>query len=540
MGLLSAFLEGFLDDDTGTGASIAGVKTRSGQRVSERTALSLGTYYGCILAISSDIAGMPIRLKRREGDRMVNATDHPLWQFLNRDMNPYSRNMTIRQTLHAQAPAWGNSYAWIERGGNGRPIGMWNLHPSRVRAVKVYESKTSPKFDVAWQVKVGDVTKGRTQEVIVPDEDMFHMPSLGGDGHSGWSALRIGAETFGLNIAAKRFAASYYGNNGIPGVIFKYPHGRKLAEDGKRALKEAWAQAHQGADKAFGAMVLDDGKEFEKIDVPPNEAQFLETQAFGVEEVCRWFRVPPVIVQHNTNTPYTNIESLYQGYVNGALLPWINKFTPEAENKLLTESERGQYEIEIDTKALLKGDINTRGTFYRSMVNSGSMTPNEVRQAEGMNPYDGGDIYVMQSNMTTTENIEEGNNLGAKTGTGNSSDESSDDSSDDSTDSTDSSDASATAEDMQPVILAYCDRLLTKEAKAVQRNKGWKGNDAKKARFYAELQRDASEAAAPISEVIKADILPPVDNYLNARTHGADAYTPAALCAAILEHLNAP
>jgi HK97 family phage portal protein len=377
-------------------ASWFGPRTRSGEDVTPATAMTLSTYFACVRNLSEDLGKLPFMVYREEVSGRERVPGHPMYQLLHDAPNPETTSMTFRETLTSWAASWGNGYAEIQRDGRGLPVALWPIHPSRVRVHRDIDSGALV-YDVSADVSAGGIAYGA---VRLRPEDVLHIHGLG-DGVCGYSVLRFAAESLGVGLAAQSFGAAFFANGAAMSGILTHPG--KLEDKARANLRESWAAAYGGARKAGATAVLEEGVTYERTSVPPDEAQFLETRQFQVEEVCRWFRMPPHKVQNLLRSTFSNIEAQNTEYVIDTLMAWAVRWEQEVRRKLLAGTD---LVAEILFTGMLRGDQNARANFYRTMVNIGALSPNEVREAENLN--DGGtalDRYYMQSNMLPLEFI---------------------------------------------------------------------------------------------------------------------------------------
>lgn len=372
-----------------------GARTTAGETVGPASALQASAYFAAIRCISEDLAKLPLPVYRFDGRSREIQPAHPVAALFRGQSNGEMTAFSLRETMIGHALSWGNGYAEIVRDGAGRPRQLWPIHPSRV-TVKRDES------GALYYCVAADYAL-KQPEVILAPADVFHLHGLG-DGVTGYSVLRLAAESLGIALAAQRFAASFYGNGANPGMVLKHP--KALSDPARAHLRESWAQMYQGPERAGRTAILEDGMDIARLSIPPDEAQFLESRQFQVEEIARWFRMPPHKLQHLLRSTFGNIEHQSLEYVTDTLTPWAARFEAEADAKLLDGD--GTLTLKHDFSALLRGDHNARANYYRTMVNLGVLTPNEVRQAEGLNPGPQPlDEFYMQSNMLPLDKLGE-------------------------------------------------------------------------------------------------------------------------------------
>jgi HK97 family phage portal protein len=363
-----------------------GVGTAAGMEVSPTTAMGLSGYYGAMRAIAEDIGKLPlITYKRLDPKGKERAAEHSLFRLLHDFPNPNMESMTFRETLTHWTLGWGNGYAEIERNGLNVPTALYPIHPSRV----IVEDKDAR--NIYYNVLNDDYTR-----VQVPQRDMFHVRGLGAYGLYGYSVARVAAESIGVNLAAQSFGAAFFGNGTHLAGVLEHPG--TLDPDGLKSLRESWADMNAGVANAYKPGILEEGMTWKRIGIPPEEAQFIESRQFGVEEMARWFRIPPHKIQHLLRATFSNIDAQNIEYVTDTLLPWITRWEQQIQRKLFGEEEE-EYFAEHLVVALLRGDLKTQAEYYAKLQERGVLSINEIREAENRNPIEGGDKHFIGVNM---------------------------------------------------------------------------------------------------------------------------------------------
>jgi HK97 family phage portal protein len=238
---------------------------------------------------------------------------------------------------------------------------------------------------------------------MVPARDMLHLTGLGPDGLIGYSVAQLAAESLGLSLAAQRYGAAFFGNSGTPSGVLKHP--QTLSTEAQARLKASWLEKLGSAGAQQGLTVLEEGMSFEAIAIPPEQAQFLETRQFQVREVCRWFRMQPHKIGDLADAHHTNIESQNIEHVTDTMLPWYVRWEQEIDRKLLAGTP---YYTKHDVRGLLRGDSAARAAYYKDLFLVGAVSPNEIRELEDTNPYDGGDERFLQIQYAPVAKIVDG------------------------------------------------------------------------------------------------------------------------------------
>jgi HK97 family phage portal protein len=374
-----------------------GRQTEAGPRVNAKTANSLSAYYAAMRAISEDVGKLPLFVYERIDPRgKRRAREHPVFPLLHDAPNDDMGSMTFRETATSRALGWGGGFAEIERTGRDVPVALHLIHPSRVG---IGRDEGKLVYDVRSEDFGGE-------PVRIPAHDMLHIHGLGEDGVSGYALSVLGKQAIGLGLATEQFGARFFRNGARPGGGLKHPS--TLGDDAARHLRESWTKIHQGAANANNVAIMEEGMEWQSFGIPPEEAQFLETRQFQVEEIARWFRMPPHKLQHLLRSTFSNITEQNQEYVGDTLMPWTVRWEQEIKRKLFGPRET-DYFAEHLFKGLLRGNPTQRIIFYRGMANIGAMSPNDIREAEnenGIGP--AGDVYRVALNTQPVDQTASG------------------------------------------------------------------------------------------------------------------------------------
>ena len=358
----------------------------SGVTVTDQTALTLTAYYAGVTRIATDVAALPLQLYRRRPDGgRDEVRDHPVVPLLTVSPDGVHTAFAFRQAWIAHAVGFGNGYAEIRFDSDGFPKRLDLLDP------KATTPERRPQDDRLFY---------RSGSGTVPSWRMLHAAGLGYDGVKGYSPVQLFKEALGLGIAAERFGAAWFGNGSRPGGIIKIPGGIKDAAERDR-LRNEWQQLHGGPENAGKPAVLTHGADFTPFQIPPEEAQFLQTRQFQVLEVSRMLGgIPPHKLGDYSQAHLTNIEASNIDYVSMVLTPWCEAIEQVLNLKLLTTDERADgYYLEHNLLGFLRGDSRARAEFYKALMSLGVITPNEIRRWENLNPIDGADFTTVPLNV---------------------------------------------------------------------------------------------------------------------------------------------
>lgn len=368
---------------------IADRTSATGRRLDTDRALSQGTVFACVRLIAESGGMIPLILYRRMTPRgKERATEHPLFDILHSLPNPELTPIELFENVLGHLCLWGNAYCEVEYDRAGRRRAVWLLRPDHMtvdvnnRNERVYE----------YSLPDGDIVTLERQRV-------WHIRGWGTDAWVGKSPIALAREAIALALATEEAGARFFGNDSRPGGVLRHPG--KLSKDAGERLKTSWEGAHRGLTNSQRVAVLEEGVEWQSIGIPPNEAQFLETREFQQTQICSIYRVPPHmigIVDKSTSWG-TGIEQQSIGYVTYTLGPYLTRIAQSISRDLLSQNERKTYFAEHLRAALVMGDLQTRYTAYNVGRTGGWLSVNDVREAENMNPVEGGDTYLQPLNM---------------------------------------------------------------------------------------------------------------------------------------------
>lgn len=361
-------------------------RTVAGVWVDHDTALRQAAVWACVRYLCAAVGQLPWRVMRQEAPgRYVWEGRHAANYLLDDRPCPEVGAFTWRETLLADALLRGNGFAEIQRDLAGRVVAMWPIEAARVLVRRRVD--TGALFY--------EVTNSAGPKVELEPEQMFHVRGLG-NGVVGLSVIEFAAQSIGHAQAAELFGASFFGQGMAPAGVLE--SAQTLSPDAKSALDEELARLYGGVRGAHRTVIVDAGTKWTPASIQPNEAQFVETMQYQVEQICRWFGVPPHKVQHLLRSTNNNIESQAIEVVTDSVVPWVRRFEEEADHKLFGANRMGLY-TRMDLTGLLRGDVRARGEYYQRMVGSGVMSINEVRGMEDLNPIAGGDQHMVPVNM---------------------------------------------------------------------------------------------------------------------------------------------
>ncbi len=405
MGIKSLFGFGQARDKPVDKAADAGYsflfgRTTSGKPVNERTAMQTTAVYACVRILAEAVASLPLHVYEYQDDggkKLVH--DRPLYYLLHDEPNPEMTSFVFRETLMSHLLIWGNAYAQIIRDGAGRVLGLYPLLPDKMDVQRddrgniyyVYSRNCdeNPMFK-----EYGDIR--------LKAEDVLHIPGLGFDGLIGYSPIAMAKNAVGMTLACEEYGASFFANGANPGGVLEHPG---VLKDPSK-VRESWNSVYRGVNNAHKIAVLEEGMKYQQIGIPPEEAQFLETRKFQINEIARLYRIPPHMVGDLDKSSFSNIEQQSLEFVKYTLDPWVIRWEQSLQRSLLLPGEKGKYFIKLNVDGLLRGDYQSRMNGYAVGRQNGWFSANDIREMENMNPIpdeQGGNLYLINGAMTKLE-----------------------------------------------------------------------------------------------------------------------------------------
>lgn len=242
-------------------------------------------------------------------------------------------------------------------------------------------------------------TLGKDSLVYLDPSDVLHIPGLGFDGLVGYSPIAMAKNAIGLALATEEYGAKFFANGAAPGGVLEHPGTIKDPQK----VKDSWNAAYQGLTNSHRVAVLEEGMEYQQIGIPPEQAQFLETRKFQINEIARIFRVPPHMLADLEKSSFSNIEQQSLEFVKYTLDPWVVRWEQNMFRSLLTASEKSAVFIKFNVDGLLRGDYVSRMSGYATARQNGWMSANDIRELENLDriPEElGGDLYLINGAMT--------------------------------------------------------------------------------------------------------------------------------------------
>ena len=369
--------------------------TTSGKAVTERSAMQMTAVYSCVRILAEAVAGLPLHLYRyKEDGGKEKALDHPLYLLLHDEPNPEMSSFVFRETLMTHLLLWGNAYAQIIRNGKNEVVALYPLMPNKMTV----DRDTNGHLYYSYNRGNDETIRDKQSTVILRPADVLHIPGLGFDGLVGYSPIAMAKNAIGMAIACEEYGAKFFANGAAPGGVLEHPGTLK---DPQR-IRESWQSTYGGTSNAHRIAVLEEGMKYTPIGISPEQAQFLETRKFQINEIARIFRVPPHMVGDLEKSSFSNIEQQSLEFVKYTLDPWVIRWEQSIMRTLISQEEKSQYFVKFNLEGLLRGDYQSRMNGYAIGRQNGWMSANDIRELENLDRIpaeEGGDLYLINGNM---------------------------------------------------------------------------------------------------------------------------------------------
>ena len=367
----------------------------SGKIVTERSALQMTAVYSCIRILSEAIAQLPLHLYQyNDKGGKEKAIKNTLYFLLHDEPNPEMSSFVFRETLMTHLLLWGNAYAQIIRNGKGEVVALYPLMPNKMTVNRDENGNIYYQYNrYQDEAKTGDLGT-----VTLSSRDVLHIPGLGFDGLVGYSPIAMAKNAIGLAMATEEYGAKFFANGAAPSGVLEHPG--TIKDPNK--LRENWNSTFGGSGNSGKVAVLEEGMKYTPISISPEQAQFLETRKFQINEIARIFRVPPHMVGDLEKSSFSNIEQQSLEFVKYTLDPWVTRWEQSLSRALLSKEEKKTYFFKFNVDGLLRGDYQSRMQGYAIGRQNGWMSANDIRELENLDRIseeDGGDLYLINGNM---------------------------------------------------------------------------------------------------------------------------------------------
>lgn len=371
-------------------------RTSSGENVDEFKAMQTTAVYACVRILSEAVASLPLHVYERTPNGKERMVDHPLYFLLHDEPNPEMTSFVFRETLMSHLLIWGNAYVQIIRDRSGQVISLYPLLPDKMSVHRDDNGKLFYKYRRTSEENPNFQENGT---VTLQAEEVLHVPGLGFDGLIGYSPIAMAKNAIGMTLATENYGASFFKNGANPGGVLEHPG---ILKDPKR-VRDSWNAVYNGVTNAHKVAVLEEGMKYTQVGIPPEEAQFLETRKFQINEIARLYRIPPHMVGDLEKSSFSNIEQQSLEFVKYTLDPWVVRIEQAFKRSLLMPDEKKNMLIKFNVDGLLRGDYQSRMNGYAIARQNGWLSTNDIRELEDLNllsDEEGGNLYLINGNMT--------------------------------------------------------------------------------------------------------------------------------------------
>lgn len=363
-------------------------KSASGVSVTPTSAMTMAAVWCATKYLCGVIGSLPLNYYQSVDGKRILLADDPVQRLIHSRPNPHLRPSTFKSLLTKWQVNWGNAYAeiqWMNAATREEPFALWPIHPSRVRPVVNQDDV------LLFEVNPADSAEKPT---YIEMESMIHIPNvvMSDDGMTGLGVYQQARETIGGGLAAEEEANRTFSTGRMPKVVVE-SQGKPTAE-ARQNFRREWREIH--TDERHDVALLVEGMTAKVLSQNLKDSQFIELRQFIIEEVSRWYGLPPQKLQQLLHTSYNSAEQLNSEVVSDTLIPQAKPWEEELEWKLTPERFRAARSIRFAFQGLLRGDTNARGQFYRTLAGIGVLNRNEIRELEDYNPVDGGDTFLTQ------------------------------------------------------------------------------------------------------------------------------------------------
>jgi HK97 family phage portal protein len=354
----------------------------AGVNITPANAMQIATVYACVRVLAESVGMLPLNLMKQEEKNKYKDTKNDLYWLMQNGPNDYMTAQEHKELVMVHLGLRGNHYSYINRSSTGKVLELLPLAPHCVE----------PKLRDDWSVKY-EVTFANGVKRTLDAKEILHIRLFTIDGLNGLSPISYGRHAMGLAKATETHGSKLFANAAKPSGGFKTE--KALSDDQFKRLKDQFAD--YSGDNALKNLILEGGLEWFQTTMSSEDAQFLETRKYQRSEICGLYRVPPHMIADLEKATFSNIEHQSLDFVQHSLMPYLTRIEQRFDKDLLL-SDKTRY-FKFNANALLRGAMKDRAEFYRSLVNLGAFSPNDVREFEDMNPRAEGDIYLTPSNM---------------------------------------------------------------------------------------------------------------------------------------------
>ena len=363
--------------------------------MNEFSAMRVSAVYACVRILAESIAALPLHVYRYKDGGKERDFNHPLYFLLHDAPNPEMTSFSFREVMMTHLLLYGNCYAQILKTNGGRVIGLYPLMPNRMTV----ERDENNQIVYRYTPSTAESQFDKSAQVTLQRNEVLHIPALGFNGLIGFSPIAMARNAIGVAIATEEVGATFFETGARPRGVLTHPSTVKDPDK----LREEWRKVYGGSENSGKVAVLEEGMKYESISIPPDDAQFLDTRKFQINEIARIFRIPPHMLAELERATFSNITHQSLEFVMYTLNPWLSRWEQCMNKALFLQSERGKFFVKFNVDGLLRGDIKTRYDAYAVGRQQGWLSTNDIRRLEDLNlipEEDGGDLYLINGAMT--------------------------------------------------------------------------------------------------------------------------------------------
>lgn len=374
--------------------------SKSNIPVTAESALTYGAVWNATNLIAGTIASLPLKLYRRlDGGGKEVARDEALFKLLHSEPNEHMDSFVFWEMLGQWQLNYGNGLAEIQRvRGNREVFALWPIHPTRV--VKLHkEVEGEPLGEPVWEIR-----NNNGKSSFIPDSDMFNIVgALSDDGYIGKGITDYAFEAIGAGLAGRQYRSTFLRDDATAAGVLRHPG--QLGEDARKNIRKEWHEALRDPENKGNMAVLWEGMEYDKIGTDPEQAQLIEGLVFDVQELARFYELPPHLLAELSHGTYSNVEELMRHFVSVGLMKRLVKIERAIDRKLVSEAKKPQLYSKFSAEALLRGNFRERQEGLQIMRRNGIINADDWNEIEDRNPLpDGqGEQYIVEANMTTLD-----------------------------------------------------------------------------------------------------------------------------------------
>lgn len=375
-----------------------GYFSRAAGEVTVDRAMTLSAVFAATRIHTETFGTLPAGMIERIDKTRREIADHAVARLLRRP-NPEQSSYIWRVQMEQFRLNGGNAFAEIERGIDDNPIALWPIHPSRIPPQNIRRNRTDrtgPEVGEPGEL-VYYVRNAKGRETPIRKRDMLHIPGvLPENGIYGRSIIAAGAASIGITLAQENSVEDFHRNGMSSRIVLDHPG--RLSPEKARELRQQWQEVFSERGGGYKTIVTEGGMKVTVLSISPEDAQLLDSRKFGVLEVARWYRLPPHKLAELGRATWDNIESQNIEFVEDAVLPSVTCWEQEIDRQLLAEEERERYSVKFNLRGRMRADSGRRKDYYKSMFDIGTLSRNDIRALEDLDPVPGGDRYYIASN----------------------------------------------------------------------------------------------------------------------------------------------